>query len=48
MKVWEEVEHILRVESIIFTDGLDTEYKEESRCRPDLGQSNAKDEVPNS
>ena len=48
VKMWEEVEHILRVESIWFTDGLDTEYKEESRCLPDVGQSNEKDEVPNS
>lgn len=47
VKMGEEVEHILRAESR-FTDGLDNEYKEESRRRPDLGQSNEKDEVPNS
>ena len=28
--------------------GRGTEYKEESRCLPDVGQSNEKDEVPNS
>ena len=48
VEMWEEVEYILRVESIRFTDGLDMECKEASRCLPDLGQSNKKDEVPNS